>query len=325
MAEYEKLTLMKFPNDRRSPALMPGFEMCGITYPDRNYHVRRKASNTVSCIEFVRAGRGEVTVGGTRFSVARGDSYFLPSGLDQDYFSDPDDPMEKIWVNLRGSFCPELARLYGVDRIFLFRGLDLSELILGIHYYAEHPNDPSASEQCEALLIKIFHRMAEHSANSAETELSPLQKIFAFLRLHESEALRIEQVAQACGKSPSQTERIFRKETGVSLYRFMLGRRIELAKQYLSETGLPIREIAERLSFEDEFYFSGLFREKTGFSPSDYRKKTRGRNRVPADGNDALAISPIPNAPPSSVYFHSLPQLPSGEEILSSSEYLENE
>ena len=35
---------------------------------------------------------------------------------------------------------------------------------------------------------------------------------------------------------------------------------------------MPIRDIASYLSFEDEFYFSGLFRRKVGVSPSKYRK-----------------------------------------------------
>jgi AraC-like DNA-binding protein len=55
-------------------------------------------------------------------------------------------------------------------------------------------------------------------------------------------------------------------------YRYALLRKIELAKQLLSETAMSVKEIASYLSFEDEFYFSGLFRQKTGHSPTGYRK-----------------------------------------------------
>ena len=66
---------------------------------------------------------------------------------------------------------------------------------------------------------------------------------------------------------------LFRAEMGMPPYRYVLERKIELARQLLSETGMSVRDIASYLSFEDEFYFSGLFRRKTGFSPTQYRKE----------------------------------------------------
>ena len=75
-----------------------------------------------------------------------------------------------------------------------------------------------------------------------------------------------------CRKSPSQAERLFRAEFGVPPYRYVLNRKIELACQLLRETGMSIRDISSYLSFDDEFYFSGLFRRKMGMSPTQYRK-----------------------------------------------------
>ncbi|MBL7781182.1 MAG: AraC family transcriptional regulator, partial [Saprospiraceae bacterium] len=43
--------------------------------------------------------------------------------------------------------------------------------------------------------------------------------------------------------------------------------------QLLLETSLTIGEIATRAGFESEFYFSRIFKKKTGFSPGEYRKR----------------------------------------------------
>ena len=73
---------------------------------------------------------------------------------------------------------------------------------------------------------------------------------------------------------PSQAERLFRAETGIPPYRYYLDRKLELACQLLRETGMSVRDIASYLSFQDEFYFSGLFRRKIGVSPIQYRKQS---------------------------------------------------
>ena len=101
---------------------------------------------------------------------------------------------------------------------------------------------------------------------------TPVEKMLRYIEQHETEAIRLEQLAEICEKSPSQAERIFHKEMGMPIYRYVLGRKIELARQLLTETGMPVRDIASYLSFDDEFYFSGLFSRKVGMSPTQYRK-----------------------------------------------------
>lgn len=47
---------------------------------------------------------------------------------------------------------------------------------------------------------------------------------------------------------------------------------IEKAKEYLAQDELTIAEIAYRLGFEHPQSFNKLFKSKTSFSPSDYKK-----------------------------------------------------
>ena len=95
-----------------------------------------------------------------------------------------------------------------------------------------------------------------------------------YIEQHETDAIRLEQLAAVSGKSPSQAERLFRATLGLPPYRYVLNRKIEIACQLLTETGMSIRDISSYLSFEDEFYFSGLFRRKMGVSPTQYRKQS---------------------------------------------------
>jgi len=253
--------------------------MCGTTYPNRNYLINRPRSH-VACIEYIVSGKGHVQVGDQSFVAQAGDTYFLPQGADHHYFSDKKDPWEKIWINLSGEFLRNLSALYGIEGKLHFPGLDISDLLNKLQYYAAHPEQRDAAEKCSALILEIFFRMADITFSDSQKKLSPVEKMLRYIEQHETEPIRLEQLADVCEKSPSQAERIFHKEMGMPIYRYVLGRKIDLAKRLLTETGMPVRDIAAYLSFDDEFYFSGLFSRKVGVSPTQYRK-TNGKETPP--------------------------------------------
>ena len=282
MPTKEKLLPMHRILAPLAPAHTPQFDLCGTTYPNKAYQIHRPAS-TVTCIEFVSAGKGHVTVDGQSFSPEGGDTYFLPAGLDHHYWSDKNTPWEKHWVNLRGDYVTRLAALHGVDKTYYYPGLDTSDLLAKMQHYAVLEDWEYAAERCTALLCELFFRMSAHLYAPQRRDLSPVDKMLLYIHQNDTGIIRIEQLAAVCGKSTSQAERLFRSEVGVPPYRYALTRKIELAKQLLTETALSVREIAAYLSFEDEFYFSGLFRQKTGFSPTQYRRSAGSAETTASD------------------------------------------
>jgi AraC-like DNA-binding protein len=62
----------------------------------------------------------------------------------------------------------------------------------------------------------------------------------------------------------------FRIKTGLSPYQYFLQMKIDKAKELLQEGALSVKEISYRLSFESPYYFSRLFKRKTGIAPSQW-------------------------------------------------------
>ena len=76
----------------------------------------------------------------------------------------------------------------------------------------------------------------------------------------------------------SKSERLsdlVKKAGGVTPYAYVLGKRIDLSKKLLVDTNLTVKQIADKLCFTDEYYFSNLFKRKVGVSPAAYRRAER--------------------------------------------------
>jgi two-component system response regulator YesN len=66
---------------------------------------------------------------------------------------------------------------------------------------------------------------------------------------------------------------LFKKSTGETFIDFVTRERMEKAKELLQDPHMKIFEIANRVGFKDSNYFSIAFKNKLGFTPSEYRQR----------------------------------------------------
>ena len=88
---------------------------------------------------------------------------------------------------------------------------------------------------------------------------------------------RLQFLARIASLSASQLTRVFRNTYGQSPYDYVLARKIDTACRLLLNTGMSVKEVAYRLNFVDEHYFSNVFCKRMGMPPGRYR--TEGRSR----------------------------------------------
>src|SRR5579863_4680314 len=109
-------------------------------------------------------------------------------------------------------------------------------------------------------------------------------------RIEEGDAdgdLALESIAREFELSPRQMRRIVEKELGVPPIQLLLTRRLLLAKQPLTETRLPVIEIAFASGFASLRRFNDAFRTRYGMPPS--RLRLRARSESDVDGKTGVS------------------------------------
>ena len=117
---------------------------------------------------------------------------------------------------------------------------------------------------------------------------------------HYNEPLTIAQLAEMANITPKYFVDLFKKTYQQSAMDFLTDLRINRAKRYLIESNERLRDIAQKVGYSDEFYFSRKFKKEVGISPSDYAKSASRRIAVcsPPMIGQLLALDIIPCAAP---------------------------
>ena len=86
------------------------------------------------------------------------------------------------------------------------------------------------------------------------------------------EELPLEQIARECRLSVSHFARAFARSTGISPHRWLMRRRVEVAKDLMLTTDTSLVEISLRCGFSDQSHFTRVFAEAAGETPGRWRQ-----------------------------------------------------
>lgn len=106
---------------------------------------------------------------------------------------------------------------------------------------------------------------------STATSNQLINEITAFVNRHYMSDITLTELADKFFLSKEHLSRMFKKETGVNLFSYIMKLKLEKGKLLLTETNLTLEEIAQKLGFSTGNYFSKVFKKNTGLSPRDYR------------------------------------------------------
>lgn len=97
------------------------------------------------------------------------------------------------------------------------------------------------------------------------------QKVIAYFDTHDD--INLKDISDEFMLSKDYFGRLFKRQMNESFYHFVLKYKMEYGKYLLSHTDDRIYEVSEQLGYKTTDYFTKLFKEYTGTTPAEYRKK----------------------------------------------------
>ena len=94
-----------------------------------------------------------------------------------------------------------------------------------------------------------------------------------YMDAHYKDNPSLEVVAGKSHLAPNYFHSLFSATFDVTLFAYMLKRRMYTARQLLSNTTMTVKEVAANVGYDNEFYFSRVFKKQFGVSPSRSRQR----------------------------------------------------
>ena len=250
-------------------------------YPKARFHFReRPAGSTQFILIYCLEGKGEIRINETTYLVQADHCFIIPAGMTHSYHSDEQNPWSIYWIHFSGlksgnysrfacqTLTIERSKTSRInDRIDLFseifRNLDRGFSIETLEYV----------NQCLPHLLASFTHLSQFRLIKESGEKDPVAQSINFMLEQLTGKLKLNEIAAETGLSASHYSRLFQNRTGHSPIDYYIQLKIQRACRLLDNSGWMIADVAREMGFDDQFYFSRVFRKVMGMSPGEYRKR----------------------------------------------------
>ncbi|THF76529.1 AraC family transcriptional regulator [Cohnella fermenti] len=130
----------------------------------------------------------------------------------------------------------------------------------------------SGQTHFQKLLSWIFNHIRREKKQDSRLAMDRTR---SYMESHYSESITIDQLARMAEVSPKYYVSLFKKTYGKTAIDYLTGVRVNRAKQLMLQEDMRLKDIAYRVGYNDEYYFSRMFKKEVGISPTAYLRKRR--------------------------------------------------
>lgn len=149
---------------------------------------------------------------------------------------------------------------------------------LALHIIARHAGTGEALRIAKVYLLK-WHDEGQLPYTSLVRRTphadSVVRRSENWLQAHFRDPRAISMLIETVGIPERSLKRRFKMATGMSLIEYIHSLRVEEAKRLLETSEVPVEDIAQAVSYEDNSFFRRLFKRLTGLTPGQYRRMFR--------------------------------------------------
>ena len=156
-------------------------------------------------------------------------------------------------------------------------GADIEE-VFGLNYrYLSDIHSFKTVEELSFWLSNIMARFTDCVFNLADVRhKDTIYKALDYIKRNYNKRITLEEVAGQVFLNPSYFSKIFKNEVKTTFVSYVNKIRINAAKNLLADIAIPLTDVSCMVGFEDQSYFTKVFKKATGVTPGKYRE-SRGQ------------------------------------------------
>lgn len=230
-------------------------------------------------IIYVPTGTGYFETKNQSIKIHAGDALLIYSDDWHRYKPEDTTGWEEYWVGFKGSYIEQyvLADLFPQKESYLKKVGYQPEVVMLFNQLTElfKKETPILKKVAFGYLLQIiaYFTMPTEEKTHTHRDSFLVTESMAYIRQHLSDNIDFQHLAQSFNMSYSRYRSIFKNNTGLAPHQFLINERIECARRLLANTEMSIKEIAYKSGFPSPPYFSRIFQQKTGVTPSRERER----------------------------------------------------
>lgn len=136
-----------------------------------------------------------------------------------------------------------------------------------------NPEDLLLSRACSDTVVALMQRHMMAFETVRKDSRFDLEAIDRYIEQHLSQKISVTQLAGSVFLGESQFHSLFKDQMGITPHQYVLGKRIDMAKQLIEQGHLTLGQVAEFTGFSGQSTFTHTFSRLQGISPSQYKKR----------------------------------------------------
>jgi AraC-like DNA-binding protein len=228
-------------------------------------------------ILYITEGRGNFTSRGVVKRVAPGSIFLILPGIEHKYKPEFSTGWHEYWIGFSGDYFDKLVKekFLTAEDVFLEIGLRGGIIAVFNNILAEAAAQRPFFQfkSCSlllSLLAEIICRVRRNEQPDYHEKI--VEKAKYLMRSNIYSAINIAAISGQIGISAPRLNEIFKTYTSMTPYQYYIHIKINRAKSILEEKDASVKEAAFKMGFDDRYYFSRLFKKKTGLSPLEWKK-----------------------------------------------------
>lgn len=231
--------------------------------------------------EYVTGGKGTIEYGEKKYKIEKGDFFFLNKLKPHIYYSDEREPLEKIFITVKGTLVDKLCEAFGFTESVVVKKVNVYDNLKEILEILSDMNSENKAimlKSCAEKLFLLMQRVMDDSlwATPENTKSHDTAKaINNYIEGNLDRRITLDELESYFFINRSQIIRIFKAAFGVTPLKYALMRRLEISEDLLTYTEMRITAISASLGFSSQKHFTSSFSEYYRISPSEYRLKNK--------------------------------------------------